>query len=131
MPERTVFRSDRLPLAPLVPAPDPKAREYLQTYYRFRWLILLMGMGTAALGVGLSLFKTPIYRASATMAVTQSKLGEAATIGASSAAGFIPFVRNYDGAIEIIRKHKLDQPPHNLTPTKFLESSLTVTDIRN
>ena len=124
--------SDRPPLAPLVPPPAAQTTDFMQTFYRYRWLILGVAIGCALVGLVLSLVATPVYRATATLAVAQSKIGEPTVGGtASPAAGFIPFVRNHGTAVEIIKKHKLDAPPHQLTPATFLERTLSVADIRN
>lgn len=129
IPEASVRRPH---LTPLVPAPLLQTVDYVATVYKYRWLILGAGVLCAAIGLGLSFVATPMYRASATMAVAQSKIGEASVGGAaSSAAGFIPFVRNHTSAVQVVKNHKLDQPPHNLTPARFLERTLTVTDVRN
>lgn len=132
MHDATARRSDRPPLMPLVPAPALRTVDYVQTFYAYRWLIIGASMACAAVGLVLSMMATPMYRASATLAVSQSKIGESSVGGtASSAAGFIPFVRNHASAVEVIKKHRLDQPPHRLTPAGFLERTLSVSDVRN
>jgi uncharacterized protein involved in exopolysaccharide biosynthesis len=104
----------------------------LRTLWTHRVAIAITAVLCGAVGGTLSFFSTPAYQATATLAVSQSKVGqEVASSGALSTASFVPLVRNHNTAQAIIQKRGLDKPPYNLTSFTFLDRVFTVSEVRN
>ena len=132
MNNHSTVRADNPNLVPLVPlGSDFDLRGYLRTMFAARVLLLAAAVIGALVGLALAWLSTPMYRSTSTLAVSQSKIGEQGFGGAATAASFLPLVRNYNTAVSVIQKFKLDAAPYNLTPSAFLERTLTVTEIRN
>ncbi len=120
-------------LRPLVPDESgPGLRWYAGVLWRRRLQIGIVGVVCAVVGLTLSLLTQPSYLATATLAVSQSKVGqEVSTSGTPSPASYIPLVRNHNTAQAIITKRGLDKPPYDLTPFTFLDRVFSVTEVRN
>jgi uncharacterized protein involved in exopolysaccharide biosynthesis len=106
-------------------------RRYLRALLAARVLLVAATVGFGLLGFALAWISTPLYQSTATLAVSQSKIGEQGFGGAITSSSFVPLVRNYNIAVAVIQKFKLDAAPYNLTPSTFLDRTLTVTDVRN
>lgn len=120
-------------LQPLVPdETGPGLRWYARTLWDRRLPIAAASAACAAAGLAMALLTPPSYVATATIAVSQSKVGqEVAPSGTLSAASFVPLVRNHNTAQAVIEKRGLDKSPYNLTAFTFLDRVLTVVEVRN
>lgn len=120
-------------LQPLVPdETGPGLRRYVLTLWERRVAIGVVTAACGAVGLGLGLLSPPSYLATATIAVSQSKVGDQVTATSGPAtASFVPLVRNHNTAKTVIEKHGLDKPPHSLTAFTFLDRVFTVAEVRN
>ena len=108
------------------------AGRLLRLRRHWRWILGGGGAcGLAALIVSLSLPK--IYRATTFILVSESKIGATSQVTAwqyATLATYIPFVDNDELIDRAIRKHRLDQPPYNLTVGRFRRKGYLDVDIR-
>jgi len=101
---------------------------------RRHWRWVLAGgcaCGLAALIV--SLFLPKIYRATTFILVSESKIGAASQVTAwqyATLATYIPFVDNDELIDQAIKKHRLEQPPYNLTVGRLRRKGYLDVDIR-
>lgn len=119
------------------PAPDGRAGEglagYLNVLWRARWLILA---GTVLAGLTSWVASSMLprqFEATATLMVSPPKVGLASpgNVLAVEFRNYRSYLENQSLSAELIREFKLDGPPHGLTPGLFLDSALTVTDVRD
>ncbi|MEP6592242.1 MAG: Wzz/FepE/Etk N-terminal domain-containing protein [Acidobacteriota bacterium] len=110
----------------------PGLRWYALKLWERRVAIGVAAAACAAVGLALALLSTPSYLATATIVVSQSKVGEEMTAAPSpGAASFVPLVRNHATAQVVIEKRGLNKPPYSLTAFTFLDRVFTVAEVRN
>jgi uncharacterized protein involved in exopolysaccharide biosynthesis len=103
---------------------------YVVALWRARWLVLVVAVLCAVAAGAVVLFLPPLYRGSATIAVSGSKIGEQAA-PSPSAVNFRPLIENNSVAASVIEQFQLAAPPHGLTPERFLTDHLAVEEVRN
>lgn len=120
-------------LRPLIPdETGPALRWYAVTLWERRVAIGVVAAACGGVGLVLALMSPPSYLATATIAVSQSKVGEETAAAASpGAASFVPLVRNHNTAQAVIEKRGLNKPPYSLTAFTFLDRVFTVSEVRN
>jgi len=119
------------------PPPDARTGEglagYLNALWRARWIILagslLAGLNSWIVSSSLS----RKYEATATLMVSPPKVGEASSgsVLGLEVRNYRSYLENQSLSAELVREFKLDGPPHRLTPESFLDSALTVADVRD
>jgi uncharacterized protein involved in exopolysaccharide biosynthesis len=126
--------------APVRPDPELSSRasrlrvesslaDYLHAFWRLRWVLVL---GPAVAGIAaylVALTFEPRFEAIATLLVSPSKTGEQVAPDAD-VRNFRAFLENQSLAVEIVRQFKLDAPPYQLTPQRFLDRHVTVEQVR-
>jgi uncharacterized protein involved in exopolysaccharide biosynthesis len=132
MNDHSTARFEKPQLAPIVPfGSEIDVRRYVRALLAARMLLVAVALASGILGLAIAWLTSPLYQATATLAVSQSKIGEPGFGGVITSSSFVPLVRNYNIAVAVIQKFKLDAKPYNLTPSLFLDRTLSVTDVRN
>jgi uncharacterized protein involved in exopolysaccharide biosynthesis len=103
---------------------------YVIAIWRRGWLVLLVALLSGAAVAAASWLRPPIYRASSTLAVSGSKIGEQA-VPSVAAVNFRPLIENNSVAATVIEEFQLGAPPHSMTPESFLTGHLAVEEVRN
>jgi len=102
---------------------------YVVAIWSRLWLIVLVGILCAAAAAAMVSLRPSLYRASAMLAVSGSKIGEQAAPSVS-AANFRPLIESPSVAATVIEELQLSVQPHGLTKESFL-GALTSEEVRN
>jgi len=127
----------REPVGNIAPPPDRWVEDELDLGWYFRailtrWQLLLAGaLLGASIGFAAAHFRPVLYEATTTLLVVPPSLRTAGVVPSAVNPGtFRAILENASLASQVIRETGADQPPHNLTPHRFLERALVVEDIR-
>ena len=97
----------------------------------FSWLPLvgIVALVCGVIGVLVAALRPVGYEATATLAVSGSKIGEQSPSVAS--ANYRPFIENNSVAALVVNEFQLDKEPYELTAERFLERVLSLEEVRN
>jgi uncharacterized protein involved in exopolysaccharide biosynthesis len=97
----------------------------------WRWSPLIVGVAVAcgAITALLALGRPTEYQATSTLAVSGSKIADQATLVIS--VNYRPFIENNSVAEAVVKEFHLGDAPDYITPQVFLESVLSVEEVRN
>jgi uncharacterized protein involved in exopolysaccharide biosynthesis len=112
----------------LRPTGSPLA-DYVAAFRRARWLLIASPLVAAVVAYAVSLTLTPEFEATATLLVSQSKTGETASPFAET-RNFRAFLDNRSLAEQVVKEFGLDGPDYGLTPQRFLNRHVDVTELR-
>ena len=103
--------------------------EYLNALRGARLLLIGGPLLAALVALALGMWAAPQFEATATLLVSQSKIGE--QIGPSvDVRNYRAFVENQSLAAAIVQQFGLDAVPHDLTPATFLRSNVSLNEVR-
>jgi succinoglycan biosynthesis transport protein ExoP len=106
--------------------------QYALALWHRRWMILATALVCAGAAAVLGLVSAQTYEASVKLVVAAPKTGAAGEAApAISIATFRTLIESQASAATIIREFKLDAPPLNLSPSRFLAGHLTVEALRD
>lgn len=108
---------------------DLDVGRYVAAIWTYRWLIVAAASAVAVVTAAATFLQPTVYRASATLAISESKLAQQET--PVFPANFRPLIENRSLAAAVLQEFKLDGAPHFLTPEAFLAGSLSVEEVRN
>jgi uncharacterized protein involved in exopolysaccharide biosynthesis len=115
---------------PVTSSLEPRnLRDYVALFWRFKAAIVVVVVAAGLAAFLFSLFTPRTFESTVTFAASHSKLGDANLQPASTAA-FRPMVESLTTAAAVIRDFGLEKPPHNLTPSSFLERVMVVKEVR-
>ena len=97
----------------------------------WRWAPLIVGVALlcGAATTLLALRRPTLYEATSTLAVSGSKIAEETTSVVS--VNYRPFIENNSVAETVVREFRLADAPYGITSQVFLESVLSVEEVRN
>lgn len=103
--------------------------DYIVVCWRYRVVTLGALIVAGAITFGLSATSPRTFESTVTFSASNSKLGDFSQPMTSPAA-FRPMVESLTTAAAVIRDLGLDQPPHNMTPSAFLDRVMAVSEVR-
>ncbi len=104
--------------------------QHIRHLWRVRLPILATALVCAGVALAWTLLSAPVYEAAVAMSATRSKLDEA-SLAEPSTASYRPFIENLSLVSKVVREFDLAKPPASLTAIEFLESRLSVQEVRN
>lgn len=108
---------------------DVDLGRYFVLVWRRLPLIASAALLCAAAGWLVASFRPVEYEATATLAVSGSKIGEQSPAVAS--VNYRPFIENNSVAAAVVNEFQLGSPPYELTSERFLEGILSLEEIRS
>lgn len=116
------------PVRPVTPAPQPDEIDllaYMSTCWRYRYILLAIVVGVAVVTFAINRSLTPTYEVSFRLLASASKVGDT-TPPAVSVAAFRELLESQSLAAALLDEFKLEGPPQNLTPRRFLADHVTI-----
>lgn len=110
-------------------APPRNLWDYLELCWRFKRIIAGVGIVAGLGALGISLLEPRTYESTVTFAAGLSKIGDGSQ-AIPNTASFRPMVESLTTAAAVINDLGLDRPPHDLSPAKFLERVMVVSEVR-
>ena len=107
----------------------PPLADYLDALRRARWLLIAGPILAAVVALAVSFSIAPKFSATTTLLVSGSKLGERA-VTPPDVRNYRALMENQSLAEEMIAQFTLGGPPFSLTPGTFLQSVLSITEVR-
>jgi len=110
---------------PPPPSDEIDLLAYGATCWRYRYILLALVVGVAAVTFAINRSLTPTYEVSFRLLASASKVGDTAA-PAVSVAAFRELLDSQSLAAALLDEFKLEGPPQNLTPRSFLADHVTI-----
>ena len=110
---------------PPPPSDEIDLLAYGATCWRYRYTLLAIVVGVAAVTFAINRSITPTYEVSFRLLASASKVGDTAP-PAVSVAAFRELLESQSLAAALLDEFKLGGPPHKLTPRQFLDDHVTI-----
>lgn len=115
--------------APVRPGDEIDLAEYAATSWRYRWVILAAVVVAAVVTYLINRQLTPTYQVTVRLLATESKVVDDATSRAVSVARFRELLESPSLVAALLQEFNLSTAPINLTPQRFLDDNLSVSEI--
>lgn len=102
---------------------------YLRALWRARWLLMAGPALAGIVAYFVAANLAPRYEATVTLMVSPPKAGEQVA-GAADSRNFRGFLENRSLAQDVIKELGLDRAPYELTPQRFLDRHISVSQVR-
>ena len=107
-------------------------RRQLRLLHQQRLFIVSGTVLGAVLALAIAVLSQRTYIADAALVISRSKIGDdVIAADALSTANFRPLIESRVVASQVIKDTRLDQPPHNVSPSSFFGTVVTVDEVRN
>jgi uncharacterized protein involved in exopolysaccharide biosynthesis len=104
---------------------------YAATCWRYRYVFLVVALVVAGVTYAINRSLEPTYETRFRLMGTESGLENTPASNRLNVVAFRELVESPTQAAALLSEFRLDQPPHNLTPEKFLRSHVDVEVIRD